>query len=209
MVFVELLSIDLLLTVLVNALEGLVMLLKVVDHLSEELVVVDSFVQVVVVGDLLFVAVHACVNISMFVLRDTQHHFVVRKCLIFAPRQLNLHSLDSLYQLIYFLLVHFRVFSQAGNHLVYHGHDLWQTHGVRLLLPALLHLYHQRFWLLDKLIVFFSFFVSCFVYLGHAFADTELGYLFLRQLEDFHVVKAKVVLEVFEFAVSVHFVKGA
>ena len=209
MVSVELLSTDLLLTILVNALEGLVLLPKVVDHLSEELMVVDSSVQVVVVGDLLFVAVHAGVLFCMFVLRDTQHHFFVRKCLVFAPRQLNLHSLDSLYQLIYLLLVHFRVFSQAGKHLVYHGHDLGQTHGVRLLLPVLLNIYHQRFWLLDKLIVFFSFFVSCFVYLGHALADTELGNLLLRQLEDFHVVKAEVVLEVFKFAVSVHFVKGA
>jgi len=69
-VFVELLSADLLLTVFEYALERRVLFIEVVNHLSEELVVVDSSVQIVVAGDLLFVAVHADVFLCM--IRDKE-----------------------------------------------------------------------------------------------------------------------------------------
>jgi hypothetical protein len=69
-------------------LEITLLLLEIEDNICEELVASDSRVQVVVVGDLLLVAVHADVLFCVLVLRDAQEHFVVGKYLVFAARQL-------------------------------------------------------------------------------------------------------------------------
>lgn len=87
-VFVQRLKTDLFLAVLEDALEITLLLLELVDNICEEVVVGDSRVQVVIVGDLLLVAVHTDVLFCVLVLRDAQEHFFVGKYLVFAARQL-------------------------------------------------------------------------------------------------------------------------